>query len=300
MRPEVFTPVVTILTDDDKFDIAGNLRVMESLIEHGVDGIVPLGSTGEFTWFCKQDKQEYLEEYIKAVDNRVKLLVGVSGLDYRDTIELANFVSAQKVKGVLICSEFYFNMSPTDFYRYYSFMAEHIEGNIFIYNYPARTGSCIPADTVAALASRYANIAGLKDSVPEFSHTKEVLEKVLEVRPDFEVFSGFDNHFLYNHRAGGAGNIGALSNIVPELWREWADAIADQDEEGMDKGQARMDALMEIYSLESNPQKLMKELLKHRGMEISTHCHFPFDYLEEGSLETALDILHKVAVHASM
>ena len=292
MKPQIFTPTVTILKDNGKLDIEGNIRLMNALIEGGVDGFVPMGSTGEYPFFKNnQEKKEYLSEYIAAAEGRTQLLVGTGGIGYKETIDLSNYVLDKRVKGVLVISEFYFNMSQLDFYNYYAFMAEHIERDLYIYNFPARTGSSIEADTIVQLVSRYENIKGLKDSVLDFAHTEEILKKVLPIRPDFEVFSGYDHHFLDNIRLGGAGGISALSNMVPKVWSGWVKAARTGDKAGMEAGLKRINELMAFYSLESNPQKLIKEVLNREGIKVNTFCHFPYDYLLEGSLEKAMELI---------
>lgn len=292
MIPKIFTPTVTILKDDGRIDIDGNITLMEALIRGGVNGMVPMGSTGEFPFFKDNDEKKcYLNEYIQAAQGRAELLVGTGGIGYKETIELSNYVLAKGVKGVLVISESYFNMSPTDFYHYYAFMAEHIEGDLYIYNFPARTGSNIPPDTVVELAARYSNIKGMKDSILDFAHTEEILKKVLPIRPDFEVFSGYDHQFIENHKLGGAGGIGALSNIAPKVWSDWVKATAAEDATGMSAGLQRIEALMPFYSLESNPQKLIKEVLNREGLTLNTFCHFPYNYLSEGTLEQAMALL---------
>lgn len=293
MKPEIFTPVISVFTDDDKFDIDANLRVMDYLIKGGVDGIVPLGSMGEYTWFPKEQKIEYLNEYIDAAAGRTQILAGVGCVDYKDTIEVANNVAKKNIKGVLAISEFYCAMSQKDLYTFYSYLAEHIETDVYIYNYPARTGSNISGDTVAALAAKYPNIKGLKDSDLDFAHTKDILDKTLAVRPDFEVYSGFDNYLLENAANGGAGNISALSNVVPEIWAAWIKAVRENDTAGMTAGKEKIDKLMKFYSLESNFFKLMKELVRLQGVDINTHTHFPFNYLNEGSVDTVLNLLEE-------
>ena len=200
MKPKILTPTVTILKENGRIDIEGNLRLINALIDAGIDGFVPLGSTGEFP-FLKDNREKvaYLDRLIREVGDRAELLVGTGGIGVKETVELSNFVLEKGVKGVLVISESYFNMSQEDFYRYYAFMAENIQGSVYIYNYPARTGSSIAADTVLALAKKYPNIKGMKDSILEFEHTAEIMEIVLPVRPDFEVFSGYDHQFLENH-----------------------------------------------------------------------------------------------------
>ncbi len=292
MKPKIFTPAVTVIMDNGKPDMDGNIKLAETLIKGGVDGIVPMGSTGEFPYFKNNDeKKAYLAEYISAIDGRVELLVGTGGIGYKETVELSDFVLKRGVKGVLIICESYFNMNQNEFYRYYSYMAENIDGDVYIYNYPVRTGNNIEAETVVRLADKYKNIKGMKDSILDFSHTEKIIKQVLPVRPDFEVYSGFDHQFLENHKLGGAGGVGALSNIVPKVWSKWVKDTAEENALGVEQGLARISELMKIYDMESNPQKILKEILKREGVDINTFCHGPYNYLNENSLENAMELL---------
>ena len=296
MKSKIFTPVVSIFNDNEEFDIDGNIKVMEYLIKGGVDGIVPLGTTGEYASLHLNKKIEYLNKYIEAVNNRVELIIGTGSVNYKDIVTLSNHIFNQNlhnIKGVLVISEFYYNMSQNDFYNYYSYMAESINGNIYIYNYPDRTGNSIEADTIVKLVQNFNNIVGLKDSVSDFSHTKEILEKVLKVKNDFEVFSGFDNQFLDNKKYGGYGGISAISNFAPDLWNEWVKASNNNDEYNIKKCGDKIDGLMKLYSLESNPQKIFKEILKYYGIDINTRCIFPFNNLKEETMKTAIELLKK-------
>ena len=294
MKSKIFVPVVSIFDNKEDFDIDGNIKVMNYLIEGGVDGIVPLGSTGEYTSISLDKKIDYLDKYIEAVNGRIELIIGTGSVNYKDTIKLSNHILNKKcsnIKGVLVISEFYYNMSQEDFFNYYSYMAESINGNVYVYNYPDRTGNCISADTVLRLVKKFDNIVGLKDSVTDFSHTKEILEKVLDVRDNFEVFSGFDNQFLDNKKYGGAGGISAIANFAPDLWHNLIKASNDNDSENIDKYFKKIDALMKLYSLESNPSKVFKELIKYYKIDINTKCIFPFDTLKEDTMDTALELV---------
>lgn len=294
MKVKIYTPVVTILNKDGTINLDGNIRVMKHLIRGGIDGVVPLGSTGEYPSLNLNQKMDYLDRYIAAANNRLEILPGTGGENINDTIKLSNHLLTRhgnKIRGVLVISEFYYNMDSDDFYRYYARIAEEISGRVYIYNYPERTGHTISPEIIAKLAARYPNIVGLKDSVKDFRHTKAVLELVKPVRPDFEVFSGYDDQFLLNAWLGGAGGIGALSNVKPRLWSSWVSAVNRSDFCEQGNIYNKIKKLMELYSLESNPQKLLKEILRENGLDISTYCVFPFDHLKDGSLDKALSLL---------
>ena len=292
MIPKLFVPAVTVLHDNGKIDIDGNIRLLDTLIGAGVEGVLVLGSTGEFPYFKdNEEKKAYLTQYIAAAKGRAELLIGTGGIGVKETVELSNFALQLGIKGVMIISEFYFNMQPEDFYRYYAYLAERIHGDVYIYNYPARTGNNIDADTVLRLALDFPNIKGIKDSVQDFAHTESLLKKVLPARPDFEIYSGFDNHFYQNVQLGGAGGISALGNVAPTMWLNWVKAAQIGDKAGLEAGQKRIQELFRLYSLQSNPQKLIKEILVRQGLSINTTCHLPFDDLDAEALETAMGIL---------
>lgn len=294
MNVKIYTPVVTVFNKDGSIDLSGNLQIMEHLIRGGVDGIVPLGSTGEYPALSLRVKKDYLDKYIAAAGGRTEILPGTGGENAEDTISLSNYIldnHGSEIRGVLVISEYYYNMSDEDFYRYYARIASEIKGRVYIYNYPERTGHSIPPDIIARLAGAYKNIAGLKDSVKDFGHTKEVLEKVKPIRPDFEVFSGYDDQFLLNAWLGGAGGIGALSNLRPDLWAGWVSSVNSGDFQQQGEIYEKIRKLMGLYSIESNPQKLFKEIMRESGLPIQTHCIFPFDYLSQDSLEKARRLL---------
>lgn len=294
MKVKIYTPAVTIFNKDGSIDFNGNLQVMEHLIHGGVDGIVPLGSTGEYPTLSLQAKKDYLDKYITTARGRVELLPGTGGENAEDTIQLSNYILSRhgrKIRGVLVISEFYYNMDDEDFYRYYARIANEIRGRVYIYNYPERTGHSIPPDIIARLAEKYENIVGLKDSVKDFGHTKAVLEKVKPFRPDFEVFSGYDDQFLLNAWLGGAGGIGALSNLRPGIWAEWVSSVNRGDFKLQGEIYEKIKKLMGLYTLESNPQKLFKEIMRESGLPIQTHCVFPFDHLAGDSLEKSKSLL---------
>ena len=294
MKAKIFTPMVTVFDEKGQPDLADNLKILDHVIAGGVDGIVPLGSTGEFVALDFATKKAYLHDLIQAAEGRTDMIIGTRGAKFEETIALSNEVLKHNVHGVLIIGSYYFAMDQDDFYRYFSTLAEQIEGKIYIYNYPARSGNAIDADTIARLAAKYENIAGLKDTVGDFSHTAEVFEKVLPVRPDFEVFSGFDDQFLDNVKSGGAGGISALSNIAPGVWSAWVKAWNEGDEAGIQMGKEKIDKLMELYKLESNPHKLIKEILKSRGINKHTWSLAPFNAMKEESLVRALELLESV------
>lgn len=293
MKCEILTPVLTIFNDDNSIDYEGNKKLIEFLISNGVDGLVPLGSTGEFPAMKFEEKLEFLDFYLKAVDKRVKVLAGTGCGSYEETLELSRFALENGADGVLVIPPYYFGMSQEEGFRFYDRLAEDLDGDLYIYNFEARTGFDISCDTVVRLVEKHSNIKGMKDTTTSIEHTKECLEKVLKVRPDFRMYSGFDNHLIQNAIAGGSGNISAISNIFPDIWSQWITAVNEKDYEKAVEINKDIDDLMKIYSFKSNFGILFKYLLRERGLDINTTSLFPFDTIEKEDLDFSVELVKK-------
>lgn len=289
MRAKILTPVVTIFNEEDKIDFEGNRKVIEYLIEGGVDGLVPLGSTGEFTALNLEEKKEFIKFYVEAVEGRVEIIPGTGSLDFEETVELSNYACDLGVKGCLILPPYYFGISQEEAFHYYDELAKRIKGNIYIYNFKARTGFDMSAETALKLAIKHNNVVGMKDSTDNVAHTKEVIYTVTKEIPGFEVYSGFDDHFITNIIAGGAGCIAALSNIKPKLWKKWVEAFNLADFNTVVEIARKIDNLMPLYSIQSNFSLLFKKIMKQEGLEICEKTIFPFENIEEKIYESVID-----------
>lgn len=291
MKYEIITPLLTSIQDDGDIDIDGTLNLVEYVIDGGVDGILPLGSAGEFTAFTFEQKRKFLTEIIKKVDKRIKVLAGTTSLVPQETVDLSNEVIKCGADGVVILPQFYFGLSDEEAFEYFSYMAENIEGDIYIYNYPARTGYNISIDVVLKLIEKYPNIVGLKDTIAETGHTQELISKTRLIRDDFRVYSGFDNQFSANIAAGGSGCISGFSNIRPKLWADWVKAANDNNLDEIHKYQKIINKMMDIYAIQTNFSNVCKNVLKREGMKINTKCMLPYDKITEDEIDRAFEIL---------
>lgn len=107
---KIIVPVVTVFGHDGKPDNEANKKVIDFLISHGVDGILVLGSTGEFTELSVAEKKEFLSFYSDHVNGRVKLYAGTGCITFDQTLELSNFVYSVGYKAPLVIGPFYYSM----------------------------------------------------------------------------------------------------------------------------------------------------------------------------------------------
>ena len=294
MKAKIITPTVTIFDDKENIDIEGNKLLIKHLIDKGVDGAVPLGSSGEFTAISLDEKKKLIKLYVDESKGRLDLIPGTNSLNFDECVDLSNYAISLGVKGVLILPPFYYGISQEEAFHYFDVLAQRVKGDIYIYNFPARTGFDMSAETTFSLAKKHKNIKGMKDSTANLSHTKEVILKVKDLRDDFEVYSGYDDHFVPNVIAGGNGCIAAISNFEPKLWSDWVAAINDGSFHDVKAIGNIIDRLMPLYSVEMNFSHIFKKFLIDDGLNISEYTIFPFEDLDNKDYEFAKDLRDRV------
>lgn len=280
-KANFYTPVVTAFDETEKPDINGNRKIWDHLIRGGVSGLVIMGSIGEFFALDFEEKRRMICDVTDYVKGRTRLLIGTGGMNTEETIFLSNYALSKGADAALVVSPYYFSLSERDILNYYDTVCGKIEGKVYLYNFPARTGYDISPQITLELLRRHGNIAGYKDTVGEMGHTRALIQAAAGEFPDFEVLSGFDEFMLHNMLSGGSGCIGGLSNIYPELASAWVRAVDEKNLEACENIQGIFDQLMEIYSVADIFVPVIKEGVRNRGVEINTRCRNPLTSLTE-------------------
>lgn len=294
MSAKIVTPLLTIFNDDGSVDKEGNDKLINFLFDNGVDGVVVLGSTGEFTALDFETRKNVIKDSIAAVNKRGVVLAGTGYTTPQGTIELSNYALECGADGVLIIGEYYYGMSQDEIFHYYDYLAENINGNVYLYNFPARTGTDFEAETVLKLCRKHKNIVGMKESVGSFAHTRNIMATIQDEFPDFIMYSGFDEQFNDNVDFGGAGSIGAISNLFPKLWSDLVKAKNEKDYEKTVEFRVKVMKLMKLYDLESNCSGLFKEILKRMEiLDVNTTTLFPFEKTSEEAIAQAIELIKK-------
>ena len=289
---EIIVPVVTVFDENEKPDFEENKKVIDFLVNGGVDGILVLGSTGEFTVLDYEDKLQFAKDYYDYTNGRVDLYLGSNCPSFEDTVKLSNEAIKIGYKGVMVIGPYYFGTDDEKMFIYYNELAKKVDGDIYIYNFPARSGYSISGDTYAKLVNENNNIVGLKDSVMDPLHTNRLLRST--EGKSTKVYSGFDDQYLYNLTTGGAGCIGALANLVPDLWADLIKATKEKKFEKVYELSTLIHKLMPLYDLDSNFSHLFKRLMGIRGVDISSKSIFPYNQLSEDIYEKGRKILEDV------
>jgi 4-hydroxy-tetrahydrodipicolinate synthase len=222
---EVLCPLLTPFADE-AIDEASLTSLVKTLLDAGMDGLVPCGTTGEFASLTEQEYQQVLETTVNTADGQVPVIAGTAATSIPSTLDrlkTARTIGADA--GLVTLPYFHTANAPSGSRRFLSTIARESPLPIYLYNIPSCTGESIPPETVASLAEEN-TVHGLKDSSGDFNY----FERLLELTPaDFELYQGFDSYLVPGTLQGATGGINALSNAIPEAFVAAADAVAEED-----------------------------------------------------------------------
>lgn len=209
----IITPILTPLTEGEKFNEQEMRNQINRLINAGVSGIFTLGTNGEFYALSQIEKIAIIKVVVDEVKGRVPVYAGTGCVTTQETIELSKIAQNLGVDVLSIISPYFAGISQADLYRHYSSIATAVDLPILLYNIPGRTGNNIDYTTVKKLA-KYSNIIGIKDSSGNFDNTLKYIENTDD---RLSVLAGSDSLILWTLMAGGTGAISGCSNVFPEL-----------------------------------------------------------------------------------
>ena len=282
MKANYITPAVTVFSEDGSINFEEQGKVYEHLIAGGVDGILILGSIGEFFALSMEQKKELIRFAVKTIDHRIRLIAGTTSMIFDEILELSEYADQEGVDGVMVLPPYYFPISEAGMVTYFGKIAEALpQTNLYLYNFPDRTGCDITPDVTVELVEKYENIKGYKDTQAGMDHTRELIRRVKAIRPDFEIYSGFDDNFAHNILAGGDGCIAGLSNVFPRLTSGWAEAFRKEDLKRVQEIQERIDALMQIYQVGKPFVPYIKAAMQEEGILATPKASFPFPEVTE-------------------
>ena len=288
--------MVTPFDERGEVDLGATEAVVERFIEAGVDGISPLGSTGEASHLASEERNRFIEEITRIVGGRVPLVVGVGAAGTREAIELARHAEGIGVDAVLIVSPFYWKVGEEALFRHFAAVAESVDLPVLVYNLPMLTGIDLSPSLIARIAAECPNITGLKDTVTEYRHTVGVLREVKRVRPDFSVLSGWEDLILPCLLAGANGSICAFANVAPELFVNLVRSVRDDDLQRAAELHRRVLSLVTLGGYSDPPISAIKLAMNKLGVPISPAVRGPALPIREEAHENVESVLREAGL----
>ena len=269
MKPTgIYTAAVTPRQDGKiAIDTPAALDLIDWLCDHGVQGIVLMGSTGEFVHYTIEERMAYAAKVVKHA--RVPVLVNASHSSYDGALQLARAARDCGAAGTVLMPPYFFRYTQEQLFEYFQKFGEDFDGKLFLYNIPFFT-TPLDASTAQSLLET-GRFSGIKDS----SGNVDYLAKLLPLRNEnTAVFVGNDVVFHSLRIAGADGVVSGVSCALPELMLAIDRAVVTDDDA---KGEQLDRYLQEfIRHIDVMPAPIgVKEAVKLRGLKADGHS-IPF------------------------
>ena len=218
----VYTAMVTPLSKG-AVDYGKLREIVEMQIAGGVDGIVPVGTTGESPTLDAEEHMKVIEETIAAAAGRCKIMAGTGANSTAEAIILTKHARSVGADCSLQVTPYYNKPTQEGIYRHFSTIADTCDIPIVLYNVPGRTGVGIAAETVARLVKNR-NVLGVKEAAGSVERVSEILSLC-----DTSIMCGDDSLTVPMMLLGAKGVISVASNIIPAELKKMTDACASGD-----------------------------------------------------------------------
>jgi 4-hydroxy-tetrahydrodipicolinate synthase len=230
----IFTPNIVPLDSRGEINESELRRYCDWLIERGVHGLYPNGSTGEFTRFTFEERLRIIEIIADQVRGRVPILAGAAEANVRETLRACEHYHSLGCRAVAIVAPFYYKLSPAGVYAYFKEIADNTPIDVTLYNIPM-FASPIDVPTVKRLAEECPKVVAIKDSSGDLPHMMRMISAVRPIRPDFSFMTGWDAALVPMLLVGCDGGTNATSGVAPEIMRKLYDlTVARKLDEALD------------------------------------------------------------------
>jgi 4-hydroxy-tetrahydrodipicolinate synthase len=209
--------MITPFKSDTSIDFKALEKVVNHIIDGGVNYLVLLGTTSEAVTLSAEEKEAVVSYVIEINNNRVPIVVGIGGNCTQQVVTSILRTDFSGISGILSVAPYYNKPGQKGIYQHFKAIAEVTPVPIIIYNVPGRTSSNIDADTCVKLAWDFKNIVAVKEASGDLN---QVMKIIRDSPDDFMVISGDDMISLPLIACGCDGVISVLGNAFPAEWSE--------------------------------------------------------------------------------
>ncbi|MBS1639768.1 MAG: 4-hydroxy-tetrahydrodipicolinate synthase [Bacteroidetes bacterium] len=241
--------LITPFKKDYSVDYEALGKVIDYVINGGVEYVVTLGTTGETPTLTKAEKLEIVNYTYNKVNDRVPVVVGIGGNNTADLLEDFKKFPLEKAAAILSASPYYSKPSQEGLYQHYKTLADAAPKPIILYNVPGRTGRNMSAALTSKL-SAHANIIAMKEASGDMQQCMEILRDKAE---NFMVVSGDDALGLSQIACGMQGVISVAANAFPKEFSELVRLCLKNDFTNATKIQYKLLQAYDYMFAENNP-----------------------------------------------
>jgi len=256
----IFPALVTPFTKEDKIDEAAYRELIRWVLPH-VNGVVPVGTTGEFSYMTAEERMRAIEITIDEVAGRVPVIAGTGAQSTRETVQLTQRAKDAGVSAALILAPYYLKPTFNEVYDHFR-AVDKVGLPMVLYNLPQCTGTHFRWWTAEGMLLDLDNAIGIKDTSGDLPFMAALYEKV---RGKVSIFVGHDEVAMAAFASGADGAILASANLIPDVWQRIYGAIQAGDLEAARQDQQLIQKLVRIVTRTAGPQAV-KEALTAMGL----------------------------------
>ena len=205
--------LITPFNEDKTIDYTSLDKLINKVIEGGIDFLVVLGTTGEATSINDSEKKELINFIVKLNNKRLPLVLGIGGNNTNKLIKEINNTDLSDFDAILSVTPYYNKPSQNGLYHHYAEISKSSPIPIILYNVPSRTGVNMSPEITIQLANDFKNIISIKEASGDINQIKYILKNKPK---NFDVLSGDDGLTLEIIQNGGAGVISVIGQSNPE------------------------------------------------------------------------------------
>ncbi len=283
----VYPALITPFTKDDGVDKDGLRRLVEYVIEGGVAGIVPCGTTGESATLSHEEHKEVIRAVVEY--STVPVIAGTGSNNTKEAIELTRYAEDVGADACLLITPYYNKPNVKGLKEHFARIGDAVEIPLILYNIPSRTGQNVSAETQVELAAEVKNLKGVKEASGDLKQVGAIIRLAAKQDLDFTVLAGDDFLTLPIMSLGGKGVISVAANIAPKEMCAMVDAMFKGVMEKARELNIKLFPLFDAMFLETNPIPV-KKAAELMGLP-SGHVRLPLGALSEANVEKLRKVL---------
>jgi len=283
----VYPALITPFTKDDEVDKDGLRRLVEYVIEGGVAGIVPCGTTGESATLSHEEHKEVIRAVVEY--STVPVIAGTGSNNTKEAIELTRYAEDAGADACLLITPYYNKPNVKGLKEHFARIGDAVDIPLILYNIPSRTGQNVSAETQVELAAEVANLKCVKEASGDLKQVGAIIRLAKEQSLDFTVLAGDDFLTLPIMSLGGKGVISVAANIAPKDMCAMVDAMFKGVMEKAKEINIKLFPLFDAMFLETNPIPV-KKAAELMGLP-SGHVRLPLGALSEANVEKLRKVL---------
>jgi 4-hydroxy-tetrahydrodipicolinate synthase len=265
-----FTALITPMTPDGSVDYEGVRRLVRFQLENGINGLVPLGTSGETPTLDENEEAEIIAAIMPVVRDwekehnvKIPVILGAGSNNTRDAVRYVRRAKDAGADAALVVTPYYNKPSDEGIFRHFEAVSK-VGLPVIVYNIQGRTGRNIETAVLDRIAG-LPNIAGVKEASGNINQMMDVISRIKSHHPDFAVLSGDDSLTLPLVAMGGDGIVSVVSNLAPGIVTEMVQTALAGDFAAARKIHYRLLPFFKAAFCDGNPTSI-KYAMRCKGL----------------------------------